>query len=372
MKRYRWIACLAAAMSAQIMAAARPACMAADFVPPATAQASRSALGIEQAVARVQGQRGAGSGTLVWKDGTHGVVLTAAHVVQGESRVTVVWHTGQSSLAVVLASDGQLDVAALKAAVPNHCTAIPLAGETQWPRKGDTVELIGFGGGRFRHWQATVNGYAPTAGTGLHQTLSVATQTIGGDSGGAIVFQKRLVGVIWGGPLAGPGGPMIATHGTCCVAIRRFLARVAPQTINQRSEDAGAAPARQDARCPSGFCPRMPRTEPPPAAPPAEAGKILQQLNEMQRSLNELRRRIDEAQAPEVVVDYDHLAGLLTERILQDERFRGPPGRDGQPGRDGSDGQAPAAVDLDLLADQVKQRLAGSIRVRVEPVTNPR
>ena len=48
--------------------------------------------------------------------------------------------------------------------------------------------------------------------------------------------------------------------------------------------------------------------------------------------------------------------------LATDPRFRGPPGEPGPAGRDG------ASADVDRLAQQIRRRLAGSIRVRVEPI----
>ena len=51
--------------------------------------------------------------------------------------------------------------------------------------------------------------------------------------------------------------------------------------------------------------------------------------------------------------------------MASDERFRGPPGEDGAAGINGRDGDA---ANIDAIADKVKQRLAGSLRIRVSPV----
>ena len=208
-----------------------PLLLAVALARPAAAADSR-------AVLQVFGGAGAGCGTLVRVDGQRGWLLTAAHVVEGSPRCRAQWATGEARDGQVVASDDQLDVALVVLDAPLDAITLPLAGADQWPRQGDVVELIGYGGGRLRHWSAKVNGYALTGQTQRHQTLSIDTQTIGGDSGGAIAFNDRLVGVIWGGPLAGPRGPMVATHGTCCVAIDALGsprgARVVREHANRR------------------------------------------------------------------------------------------------------------------------------------------
>jgi len=312
------------------------------------------AAGITDAVVRVFAGDGAGCGTLVHNDGGRGWILTAAHVVDDGRQLRAVWADGHAAPATVAAIDHDLDVALLSVAAPAGATTIPLAGSDHWPQRGDTVDLIGYGGGRLRHWQATVNGYALTEGVGKYQTLSLATRTIGGDSGGAIVFGRRLVGVIWGGPLAGPRGPMVATHGTCCVAIHAFLQknRIRFERPGNAQIALPTAPACHGPKCPP------PRYRAAPA-PAAEVQKLRQRIADLEARLKQLERH------PLLHADVDDVADHLIDRMAADPRFRGPPGKDG---RDGKDGRAAENVDIDRLVDQLKQRLAGSIRIRVEPV----
>ncbi len=226
----------------------RPLAVFTALLALALVQIARSAE-LSDAVVRVYAGNAAGSGTLIRADGDAGWVLTAAHVVRGQAAFRVVWHDGHVSGATLLGSDEAYDLALLQITPPPAATTLPLAGDDQWPPPGDSVELIGYGGGRLRQWTAKVNGYALTPGAGRYQTLSVATQTIGGDSGGAMIYRGRLVGVIWGGPLAGPRGPMLATHGTCCVAIGQFIDGLTPANIR----------GTIDSGCPNGQCPIAPR-----------------------------------------------------------------------------------------------------------------
>lgn len=311
---------------------------------------------------RVIAGAGAGSGTVIRAAQRRGWVLSAAHVVHGSRRCRILFADHAAAEAELVAADRVLDLALLSIdTMPAGAATIPVASDRQWPRRGDWVELIGYGGGRLRHWRAKVNGYALTGDTGRHQTLSVATQTIGGDSGGAIVFRGRLVGVIWGGPLAGPRGPMLATHGTCCVAIQAFLRRVTPTA----PPNATPAPVVTGPVCGDGSCPWI---SVPPSCVPSRPPAIDRDLRELFRRLERLQQQIDRLQhRPQPVVPIDQIVDRLLEQMAVDERFRGPPGEDGRPGRDGEDGRD-ARVDLDRLAEQVKQRISGSIRIRVEPV----
>ncbi len=278
--------------------------------------------------------RSAGTGTLIASDGEQGIVLTAAHVIGSNSQATAVWPDGYKSTGRVLCVETRDDIAAFAVIPPADAVVLPLAGDDEWPRAGDTVELCGYGGSnsgteRLRHWSAVAQGYAESR-SGRHHTLSVATQTISGDSGGPMVKNGKVVAVLWGGPLAGPRGPMIATHGTYCGRIREIF------------EGCGLG----------GTC--EPRPTPPIPYPQSP---------------------VPNPQSP--TIDYERLADLVVARLKEDESFRGPPGPagatgppgpmgpQGSRGASGSDG-ATAEVDLDKLAEAVQQRIIKSIRVRVE------
>jgi hypothetical protein len=121
--------------------------------------------------------------------------------------------------------------------------------------------------------------------------------------------------------------------------------------------------------------PHPPATSKPAAIPP----EVTREIQRLSSEIARLEKQIAELRRPTPIeIDMNSLVAALTEHIAQDERFRGPPGKDGRDGangkdgangRDGVDGQAAATPpDLDELANQIKARLAGSIRVRVEPV----
>jgi hypothetical protein len=310
-----------------------------------------------RAVLQVFGAAGAGCGTLVRVDERAGWLLTAAHVVEGSPRCRLEWPSGETRDARIVASDRALDVALVVVDAPGASAVLPLASDDEWPRQGETVELIGYGGGKLRHWSARVNGYVATEGTGKHQTLSIDTRTIGGDSGGAIAFRDRLVGVIWGGPLAGPRGPMLATHGTCCVAINALVRRAVPAwpSTNDATPRAQLAPYPP---CVSGNCPLVPPTIRPPAGPRDCCAELRAELRKLEARVEAL------AQTPSAI-DVQQALDELVERMATDERFRGPPGKDGAAGNDGRDGDA---ANVEAIAERVKQRLAGSLRIRVSPV----
>jgi hypothetical protein len=276
-----------------------------------------------------------GTGTLIAidDDGKTGIVLTAAHVVGSNRLATATWAGGFSSSGRVLFAERDDDIAAFECAAPEGAVMLPLAEGDQFPAARSTVELCGYGGGSktLRHWAAAVQGYAQGA-TGRHHTLSVGTETISGDSGGPIVQQGRVVAVLWGGPLAGPRGPMTATHGTYCGRIRDLfdargllgrlrpgrLIEKAPPVQGEPDDGLVIVPPRDGCRCDG--C----RDDDRPA--------LLARIAELEKRLDELASARAERGPP------------------------GPSGPAGPAGNDGADGQD-AEIDLDALAAKISARL---------------
>lgn len=165
----------------------------------------------------------AGTGTLVARNKAgQGMVLTAAHVVEQGGQSWVDFGKGMQS-AWIIGTDKYLDVAALGVnGAPSDIEPIAVADATEWPKQGDSVEVVGYGGGNFRHFSAPVRGYTTKDVNGQSQ-LVVDFHPISGDSGGPILFKRKLVGILWGGPAVGPKQPAFETHGTCSVYINKCL-----------------------------------------------------------------------------------------------------------------------------------------------------
>jgi hypothetical protein len=173
-----------------------------------------------------------GTGTLAAVDGKAGLVLTAAHLFEGEvGPVTVEFKNGQTSGARILAIDPKLDVAALWIWAPKGIKPVPIAEGN--PRLGQPVEIWGYGPKRFRSFRAKVSDPIPLAGD-LPWTL-VAAQgvqdkqvTIPGDSGGPIISQGKIVAVHWG-YRGTKEDPRRCVHALGCVTLRDWLrAQLAP------------------------------------------------------------------------------------------------------------------------------------------------
>jgi hypothetical protein len=144
-----------------------------------------------------------GTGTLVSVEHGRGVVLTAAHLfAEAIGPITVEFYDGQISGATLLALDKHLDVAALWIYAPRGIEPLPLANDSS-PQLGDQLEIWGYGPERFRSFLAVRSSpipfFADQPGSLLGaQGVENHMVTIPGDSGGAVVWRGRLVGMHWG------------------------------------------------------------------------------------------------------------------------------------------------------------------------------
>lgn len=167
-----------------------------------------------------------GSGTLTAVDGDAGLVLTAAHLFQDKvGPVTVTFRDGQISGARILALDSKLDIAALWVFAPRGIEPVPIAQHD--PHLGEEVEIWGYGPKRFRSFLAVIS--APIPRSDDVPRALVAAQgvqdrqvTIPGDSGGAIIFEGKLVAVHWG-YRGGEDDPRRCVHALGCDTLRGWL-----------------------------------------------------------------------------------------------------------------------------------------------------
>lgn len=157
----------------------------------------------------------AGVGTVVKLDGDKAVIISCAHIFENSTPCWVEWGN-QRSPARLLGTNGPLDLAALYAeGAPQGVTELPVA--TQAPQRGEQVEFIGNGGGRWKHIVVPVLGYTGRAGT-TSQLVSDFTP-ISGDSGGPVIYKGRLAAVNWGYAVDGAN----KSQGTWAGQIGEFL-----------------------------------------------------------------------------------------------------------------------------------------------------
>jgi len=125
-----------------------------------------------------------------------GIVLTASHVVPDEdSLATITFSTGkktQKNSVIVkfpYEKDMNGDLALIKALIPDEVE--PLGVTEVVPPMGSNVDLGGFGTGSYRGWTAKF------AGRKLGDDgIIVLSWGIQGDSGGPIIYNGKIIGVI--------------------------------------------------------------------------------------------------------------------------------------------------------------------------------
>ena len=89
-------------------------------------------------VVRIEGTTGSGSGFVVDADG---YILTNEHVINGQSRLTVVFDNGTRQSATIVASDAARDIALLKVSAGGTLTVLPFATDA---REGEEVVALGY------------------------------------------------------------------------------------------------------------------------------------------------------------------------------------------------------------------------------------
>jgi len=149
----------------------------------------------------VQGDGLQGSGTVVKfvedaGENYIGLILTASHCVKGKSTLFDIFFSGGKKYeggTVVYNSrytaNNYNDIALIEALIPDEIPVVDISSE---PVKcGEQVEMCGYATGSLRHWNAKYAGSSiPQDG---HVIFSWAIQ---GDSGGPILYNGKIIGVI--------------------------------------------------------------------------------------------------------------------------------------------------------------------------------
>ena len=196
-----------------------------------------------RAVVRVDAGQGWGSGTLIAKQGNYGCVITCAHVVKRSPHNVQYAGFQAGCKPIVVGVHPQLDVAALWVWVPEGVEPIPVADSV--PVAGTSVELCGFGGGRWGVTQTTVSGHYSHR-FAVKTDIGISAISIPGESGGPILSfagnEPRLAAVNWGGPTATEytTKPMRHSQGCDAYQLRHWLKTVVapklPWVLNNEIE----------------------------------------------------------------------------------------------------------------------------------------
>ncbi|WP_338286631.1 trypsin-like peptidase domain-containing protein [Luteolibacter sp. LG18] len=132
-----------------------------------------------------------GSGTIVSEDG---LILTAAHVVDGADTVDVVFPDGKKVTAKILGCDFDHDLALAKITEPGRYPFVEL-GESETLKVGDDVAALGHSGGFDPNRPAPVR-YGRIFKVDPGKLLRSDCILVGGDSGGPLFdLDGKLIGV---------------------------------------------------------------------------------------------------------------------------------------------------------------------------------
>tara|TARA_R110000824_G_scaffold32222_3_gene104195 strand:+ start:3570 stop:4427 length:858 start_codon:yes stop_codon:yes gene_type:complete len=191
----------------------------------------------QQAAVRIISGGASGSGTAVWCDGTRAIVITANHVVDSIDSCMVSWRDSQTNIGKVIGRDRVHDIAIIDVPVSIQKVVIPVG--INAPGVGYRVEIMGFGGARrvlrrfYGRIISTENG-----------NMEMEANLLPGDSGGGIIHNGSLVGVIYGGPYisdqfldaSGRTWPLIYPAGGSSLShIRKLMSDVAPFALPHRT-----------------------------------------------------------------------------------------------------------------------------------------
>ncbi len=139
-----------------------------------------------------------GSGTLVDANQDYGLIITNWHVVRDAvGPVEVVFADGFHSLARVVRTDKEWDLAALLIWKPPAVAPVPIS--TVPPRPGEMLTIAGYGKGDYKMQSGPCTEYLAPAPGQPAEIVELAAAARHGDSGGPILNSHgELAGVLFG------------------------------------------------------------------------------------------------------------------------------------------------------------------------------
>jgi len=324
-----------------------------------------------------------GSGTLIWSNGTAGLVLTANHLVASSDRCQLLWPAGRRPGRVLLRDTGS-DLAVIAVDnCPPDAWVVPIddQGTQDAVGPGQRVILCGYGNPNLQ--LRAVEGFAgrETSDQMLHVRAAIVT----GDSGGPIfdAQSQRVVGVVLAGQEVSDGQATAAGQHTRVTIrlmtpafgagrrpIRQLIHKLLPpyqgRGLRLAQQIMRARPVRSCAAgpVPAGFfAPRSrcigpsdpgyviqydqhsPAQNSPPIGPtPAEPEPINSPSGDGDAGAGQPDHDPTDV---EVTIDYQQLADLVYAQMQQNpDLFRGPAGPPGPPGPAGPAG--PPGADGDF------------------------
>lgn len=175
-----------------------------------------------------------GSGTLIYRQGKQGILITNYHVVKdAQDDILVTFPSGFRSSAKVVATDPRWDLAALLIWAPEIQPVVI----TDNPAKpGDTLTIAGYGSGRYQASSGICSQYVSPGINQPREMVELRTVARQGDSGGPIFNQNgELAGVLF-------GAGWRTTAGSYSGRVKKFLLPVVARMQQVAAPLANAAP----------------------------------------------------------------------------------------------------------------------------------
>ena len=175
-----------------------------------------------------------GSGTLIYRQGKQGILITNYHVVKdAQDDILVTFPSGFRSSAKVVATDPRWDLAALLIWAPEIQPVVI----TDHPAKpGDTLTIAGYGSGRYQASSGICSQYVSPGMNQPREMVELRTVARQGDSGGPIFNQNgELAGVLF-------GAGWRTTAGSYSGRVKKFLVPVVARMQQVAAPLANAAP----------------------------------------------------------------------------------------------------------------------------------
>jgi hypothetical protein len=182
-----------------------------------------------------------GSGTLVDRSESVGLVLTCAHLFEtSKSQIVVSFANGRRFGANLVELDKANDLAAVEIRRPD---VAPLSVCDEEP--SGTLTACGYGPNDvFRAIRGAITGH-PTAAGASYPSTTITGAVRPGDSGGAVLNTRgQLVGVVW-------GQRDCQTYATCGRAVCEFLQRIRNRHVANRNEVVAVSPTSPQPQAPS-------------------------------------------------------------------------------------------------------------------------
>jgi len=149
-----------------------------------------------------------GTGTLIRSD----LVITNWHVVKDRGgTVRVLFPDWSVSIAKVVKTDKLWDLAALRI----EPVLLPPMELGEKPEKGDLVTVGGYGSGWYKSGSGKILKFYTPGPNKTDEVIQIDARVRNGDSGGPIIKDGKLVGVIF--------GSSDGTYGSHIVPVRKFL-----------------------------------------------------------------------------------------------------------------------------------------------------